>query len=90
MSRVLGNNPFLKEEAEEKPADDKREEFTTASFKIRKSHLKKLRDLAYTRRLSQKNVLDNILRGYFETLDEDLLEAPEQPVIHRKKGNKLP
>ena len=79
MAKILGNNPLLKAEprvdeagftekdlqtirASQTDADD----FTTASFKIRKTYLKKLRDYAFTNRLEQKEALDQILGDFLD------------------------
>ena len=95
MSKILGNNPLLKEEpvlsekdvatirATQTDADD----FATASFKVRKTYLKKLRDYAFTNRLEQKEALDEILGNFLDTIDEaDLMEYPEKPKKTRKRG----
>lgn len=100
MSKILGNNPLLKEEpkvdeagftekdiltirASQSAVDD----FTTMSFKIRKTHLKKLRDYAFTNRLEIKEALDQILGDFLETIDDsELMEYPEKPKKTRKRG----
>lgn len=100
MAKILGNNPLLKAEprvdeagftekdlqtirASQTAADD----FTTASFKIRKTYLKKLRDYAFTNRLEQKEALDQILGDFLATIDDSaLMEYPEKPKKTRKRG----
>jgi len=100
MAKILGNNPLLKAEprvdeagftekdlqtirASQTDADD----FTTASFKIRKTYLKKLRDYAFTNRLEQKEALDQILGDFLATIDDSaLMEYPEKPKKTRKRG----
>lgn len=98
--KALGNNPLLRKEPEEEPVLTEKDvetikhaisdvdEFTTASFKIRKTHLKKLRDYAFTNRLEQKEALDQILGDFLETIDESkLMEYPEKPKKTRRRGN---
>ena len=100
MAKALGNNPLLKAEprvdeagftekdlqtirASQTDADD----FTTASFKVRKTHLKKLRDYAFTNRLEQKEALDQILGDFLDQIDDsELMEYPEKPKKTRKRG----
>lgn len=101
-SKALGNNPLLKKEeatvqAEEpalteseyatiKAAISDVDDFTTMSFKIRKTHLKKLRDYAFTNRLEIKEALDDILGGFLDQIDDaELMEYPEKPRKTRKK-----
>ena len=96
MAKILGNNPLLK--AEEPVLTEKDvetiirersdvDDFTTASFKIRKTHLKKLRDYAFTNRLEQKEALDQILGDFLATIDDsELMEYPEKPKKTRKRG----
>ncbi len=96
MAKILGNNPLLK--AEEPVLTEKDvetiikersdvDDFTTASFKIRKSHLKKLRDYAFTNRLEQREALDQILGDFLATIDDStLMEYPEKPKKTRKRG----
>jgi len=99
MTRILGKNPMLRKEAQEEPvltpkdvetikaATSDVEEFTTMSFKIRKTHLKKLRDYAFTNRLEQKEALDQILGDFLATIDDsELMEYPEKPKKTRKRG----
>lgn len=103
MARILGNNPFknpllMGEEPEEpvltkndvdtiRAAISDADEFTTACFKIRKTYLKKIRDYAFTNRLEQKEALDQILEGFFASInDADLMECPEKPKKTRKRG----
>ena len=99
MAKILGNNPLLKPEPRvdeagftEKDLQTIREtqtdadDFTTASFKIRKTHLKKLRDYAFTNRLEIKEALDEALAQYLDPIDEStLMEYPEKPKKTRKK-----
>lgn len=98
MTRILGKNPMLREEAQEEPvltpkdvetikaATSDVEEFTTMSFKIRKTYLKKLRDYAFTNRLEIKEALDEALAQYLDPIDEStLMEYPEKPKKTRKK-----
>lgn len=98
MTRILGKNPMLREEAQEEPvltpkdvetikaATSDVEEFTTMSFKIRKTYLKKLRDYAFTNRLEIKEALDEALAQYLDPIDEStLMEYPEKPRKTRKK-----
>lgn len=96
MAKILGNNPLLK--ADEPVLTEKDvetiirersdvDDFTTASFKIRKTHLKKLRDYAFTNRLEQKEALDQILGDFLATIDDsELMEYPEKPKKTRKRG----
>ena len=96
MAKILGNNPLLK--AEEPVLTEKDvetiirersdvDDFTTASFKIRKTHLKKLRDYAFTNRLEQKEALDQILGEFLDQIDDSaLMEYPEKPKKTRKRG----
>lgn len=97
-TKALGNNPLFKNEepvlSEKDIADIIRgrsdvEDFITASFKVRKSHLKKLRDYAFTNRLEQKEALDKILGDFLDSIDESaLMEYPEKPKkTRRKRGN---
>ena len=100
MAKILGNNPLLKAEPKvdeagftEKDVETIRaavsdvDDFTTASFKIRKTHLKKLRDYAFTNRLEQKEALDEILGNFLDTIDDsELMEYPEKPKKTRKRG----
>lgn len=102
--KALGNNPLLKKEEKpvqvEEPVLTEKEirelkaqisdvdDFTTMSFKIRKTHLKKLRDYAFTNRLEIKEALDDILGGFLDQIDDaELMEYPEKPrKIRRKRG----
>jgi len=101
MARTLGNNPLLRPDPArtEEPVLSEREiemiraaqsdvdEFTTASFKVRKTHLKKLRDYAFTNRLEIKEALDQILGDFLDTIDDsELMEYPEKPKKTRKRG----
>ena len=63
------------------------DEFTTMSFKIRKTHLKKLRDYAFTNRLEIKEALDEALAQYLDPIDDSsLMEYPEKPKKTIKRG----
>jgi len=99
MAKILGNNPLLREEKKEEPVLSEKdvetiirersdvEEFTTMSFKIRKTHLKKLRDYAFTNRLEIKEALDEALAKYLDPIDDSsLMEYPEKPKKTRKRG----
>lgn len=95
----LGNNPLLKKDqpAEEPVLTEKdietirtyqsdAENFMAMSFKIRKDHLRKLRDYAYTERLTIKDALDNLLADALGRInDDDLLQSPEREKIPRRK-----
>lgn len=101
-SKALGKNPlFQKSEPEQEPVFTEEEvkqireenivsdvdEFTTMSFKVRKTHLKTLRDYAYTNRLEIKEALDNVFTDFFDKIDTStLLEVPEKPKKNRKRG----
>lgn len=96
MSKALGNNPLLKK-VEEPVLTDKEvselkaqisdvDDFTTMSFKIRKTYLKKLRDYAFTNRLEIKEALDDILGDFLDRIDDaELMEYPEKPKKTRRK-----
>ena len=100
MAKALGNNPLLKAEPKvdeagftEKDLQTIRDSqtdadyFTTASFKIRKTYLKKLRDYAFTNRLEQKEALDQILGEFLDQIDDSaLMEYPEKTKKTRKRG----
>ena len=97
MSKALGKNPlfaveqkpvFTPEEEEEiLEATNSPEVFTTMSFKVRKKHLKTLRDYAYTNRVEIKEALDEALETFFSTIDTSaLMESPEKPKKTRKRG----
>ena len=97
MAKSLGNNPlFAKEDETTLTAEELAraeyieglsEDFTTMSFKIRKTHLKTLRDYAYTYRLEIKEALDKALETFFSTIDTtELLESPEKPKKTRNRG----
>ena len=95
MSKTLGNNPLFEEEPVLTPEDVETikaavtdvDQFTTMSFKIRKKHLKKLRDYAFTNRLEIKEALDEALDQFLEKIDDsDLMECPEKPRKSRKRG----
>ncbi len=95
-SKALGKNPlFQKSETIFTPAEEQEileasnspEVFTTMSFKIRKKHLKTLRDYAYTNRLEIKEALDEALETFFSTIDlSALMEYPEKPKKTRNRG----
>ena len=96
MAKLLKNNPLMKDEEPVLTEKDVEtiirersdvEEFTTASFKVRKTHLKKLRDYAFTNRLEIKEALDQILGDFLDTIDDsELMEYPEKPKKTRKRG----
>lgn len=95
MSKTLGNNPLFEEEPVLTPEDVETikaavtdvDQFTTMSFKIRKKHLKKLRDYAFTNRLEIKEALDEALDQFLAKIDDsDLMEYPEKPRKSRKRG----
>ena len=66
---------------------DKVEEFVTLSFKIREEYLKTLRDYAYTKRITVKDALDEMLAESLSKIDKsELLESPEKPKVTRKRG----
>lgn len=88
MSKALGKNPLLQEEpvlSEKdietiKRARSNVEDFTTMSFKVRKTYLKKLRDYAYTNRIEIKEALDMALKEFLDKVpDDELLEYKEKP-----------
>lgn len=60
-------------------------DWTTATFKVRKDNMKKLRDYAYTERIEIKEALDQALEAFLAD-KTDLLEAPEKPITTRKRG----
>lgn len=95
-TKALGNNPLLKKAEEPalteseyatiKAAISDVDDFTTASFKVRKTYLKKLRDYAFTNRLEQKEALDEILGAFLNQIDDaELMEYPEKPKKTRRK-----
>jgi len=99
MAKILGNNPLLAKPVEEKPVFTEEEvdeiraaqsdvdEFTTMSFKIRKTYLKKLRDYAYTNRVEIKYALDEALALLLDKIDDAaLMEYPEKPKKARRRG----
>lgn len=59
-------------------------EWTTATFKVRREYMKKLRDYAYTERIEIKVALDQALEMFLSD-KTDLLEAPEKPITTRKR-----
>ncbi len=94
MSKALGNNPLFDDDpvlteeeiAAIRQATSDVDEFTTASFKVRKTYVKKLRDYAFTNRLEQKEALDQILGAFLSTIDDStLIEHPEKPKKTRKR-----
>ena len=95
MAKALGKNPLLRDEKKEEPVLSEKDvatikaavsdvdEFTTMSFKVRKS----LRDYAFTNRLEIKEALDEALAQYLDPIDEsELMEYPEKPKKTRKRG----
>ena len=98
MAKKLGNNPLFAVDKEEPVFTPEEEEeileasaapevFTTMSFKIRKKHLKMLRDYAYTNRLEIKEALDEALETFFASIDTAaLMEYPERPKKTRRRG----
>ena len=96
---ALGNNPLLrKDKTAEKPVLTEEQvqqlkheisdvdDFTTMSFKVRKAHLKKLRDYAFTNRLEIKEALDEALEKFLSGIDEStLMEYPEKPKKTRRR-----
>ena len=53
-------------------------EYTRATFIVEVEHLDKLKDHAYTERLSLKDLINKILKEYLETVDEKtLLRRPD-------------
>lgn len=97
--KTLGKNPLLAKIEDEEPvltaeeieeirdATSDVDEFTTMSFKVRKTHLKTLRDYAYTNRVEIKEALDQALETFFATIDTAaLIESPEKPKKTRKRG----
>ena len=94
-NKALGKNPLFQktapvEEREEVAQIDEPEavdEFTTMSFKVRKSYLHTLRNYAYTNRLEIKEALDKILTDFFDSIDlSSLLDFPDRPKKTRKRG----
>jgi len=101
MAKVIKSNPLKKNSLmmkEEDPVLTEQDvetirhavsdvdDFTTGSFKIRKTHLKKLRDYAFTNRLEQKEALDYILGEFLDQIDDsELMEYPEKPRKTRRK-----
>lgn len=95
MAKILGNNPLLKEDpilSEKDVATIRATQtdanlFTTMSFKVRKTYLKKLRDYAFTNRLEIKEALDDILGDFLNQIDDaELMEYPEKARKTRKRG----
>ena len=97
--KTLGKNPLLAKIEDDEPvltaeeieeiraATSDVDEFTTMSFKVRKTHLKTLRDYAYTNRVEIKEALDQALETFFSTIDTAaLIESPEKPKKTRKRG----
>ncbi len=103
MSKALGKNPLFQsspvddepvlteeEVAAIRAAQSDVDEFTTMSFKVRKTHLKKLRDYAYTNRIEIKEALDDALAQFLDNIDDTgLIEAPEKTRKPRKRGNTI-
>lgn len=88
-NKALGKNPLFQttEPVEEVAQIDDPEEFTTMSFKVRKSYLHTLRNYAYTNRLEIKEALDKILTDFFNSIDTSaLLDFPDRPKKTRKRG----
>lgn len=53
-------------------------EYTRATFIVEVELLEKLKDHAYTERLSLKDLINKIFKGYLETVDEKtLLHRPD-------------
>ena len=97
--KALGNNPLLAPEVDDTPTltaeeleqakyiEGVADDFTTMSFKVRKTHLKTLRDYAYTNRLEIKEALDQALESFIAAMDTTtLLEYPEKPKKTRSRG----
>ena len=97
--KALGKNPLLRDEKKEDPVLSEKDvatikatvsdtdKFTTMSFKIRKSHLKKLRNYAFTNRLEIKEALDEALAQYLDHInDNELMEYPGKPKKTRKRS----
>lgn len=94
-NKALGNNPLLRQEEPVLTEEDVEtiisersdaEAFETASFKVRKTYLKKLRDYAFTNRLEFKEAIDQILGDFLNQIDDStLLEYPQKPKKTRKK-----
>ena len=101
MAKILGNNPLMKKTDEEpvlteaevaaiRATQTDADDFTTMSFKIRKTHLKKLRDYAYTSRIEIKEALDEALAQFLDNIDDSgLMEYPEKTRKPRKRGNTI-
>lgn len=91
-NKALGKNPLFKtaepvEEVAQIEEPEVVEEFTTMSFKVRKSHLHTLRNYAYTNRLEIKEALDEVLTTFFNSIDTSkLLDFPDRPKKTRKRG----
>ena len=99
MSKALGKNPLFTVPEEEPVLTEKdietikasryhvSDDFTAMSFKIRKKYLQKLRDYAYTERITVKEALDQALGQYLENIDDaQLLESPER-ARRPRRGN---
>ena len=100
MAKILGNNPLLASDpVDEEPVLTEAEvaailanmsdadEFTTMSFKVRKTYLRKLRNYAYTNRIEIKYALDQALGLLLDKIDDtELLEYPEKQKKTRKRG----
>ena len=94
MAKALGNNPLLREETAFtereveaiKKATSDADLFVTASFRVRKTYLDKLKNYAYTYRITQKDIIDDILGEFLDSIDDrDLLTPMEQPIKRRKE-----
>ena len=60
--------------------------FTTMTFKVRKTHLQKLRNYSFTNRLELKEGLDKILGEFLDQIDDStLLEYPTKPKKTRRR-----
>lgn len=86
----LENNPLFNSQEEAaikatqtvgRPKNADADDFQRMTFIVRKEHLKKLRDYAYTERIDVKEALDQALAQFLKN-KKDLLEAPD------KKGGK--
>lgn len=100
MPKILKNNPLFKDPEEPaapdpvlteadvatiRAAQSDVEDFTTMTFKVRKTHLKKLRDYAFTNRVEIKEALDEILGDFLDKIDDtELLEYPVKQKKQRR------
>lgn len=86
LLRVNQSEPITAPEAVEGEEIEYTDDFTTMSFKVRKTYLKKLRDYAFTNRLEFKEALDQILGEFLDKInDDDLMEYPEKPKKTRRR-----